>query len=84
MYLHTVSDQDSGSLLEEAFDGRSLSKLNLCDDRECPHSRREAGLCGLRAAPWLCSQCSKAGVFRASQGAAPERAGTGQGLGGAP
>ena len=35
MYLHTVSDRDSGSIFEEPFDGRSLSKLNLCEDGEC-------------------------------------------------
>lgn len=35
MYLHTVSDRDNGSIFEEPFDGRSLSKLNLCEDGEC-------------------------------------------------
>lgn len=35
MYLHTVSDRDTGSIFEEPFDGRSLSKLNLCEDGEC-------------------------------------------------
>ena len=36
MYLHaTVSDRDSSSIFEEPFDGRSLSKLNLCEDGEC-------------------------------------------------
>lgn len=34
MYLHTVSDRDTGSIFEEPFDGRSLSKLNLCEDGE--------------------------------------------------
>lgn len=33
MYLNTVSD--TGSIFEEPFDGRSLSKLNLCEDGEC-------------------------------------------------
>ncbi|KAG8506317.1 Nuclear GTPase SLIP-GC [Galemys pyrenaicus] len=35
MYLHAVSDRDASSVFEEPFDGRSLSKLNLCDDGEC-------------------------------------------------
>lgn len=35
MYLNTVSDRDTGSIFEEPFDGRSLSKLNLCEDGEC-------------------------------------------------
>lgn len=35
MYLHTVSDRDTSSVFEEPFDGRSLSKLNLCEDGEC-------------------------------------------------
>lgn len=35
MYLHTVSDRDTGSIFEEPFDGRSLSKLDLCEDGEC-------------------------------------------------
>lgn len=46
MYLHTVSDRDTSSVFEEPFDGRSLSKLNLCEDGECfkPHlSTRSAG-----------------------------------------
>lgn len=34
MYLHTVSDRDTSSIFEEPFDGRSLSKLNLCEDGE--------------------------------------------------
>lgn len=34
MYMHTVNDRDSGSIFEEPFDGRSLSKLNLCEDGE--------------------------------------------------
>lgn len=44
MYLHTVSDRDSGSIFEEPFDGRSLSKLNLCEDGPC-HKRRAGGCC---------------------------------------
>ncbi|EPY73819.1 scavenger receptor class A member 5-like protein [Camelus ferus] len=44
MYLHTVSDRDSGSIFEEPFDGRSLSKLNLCEEGPC-HKRRAGGCC---------------------------------------
>ncbi|ELW62536.1 Scavenger receptor class A member 5 [Tupaia chinensis] len=44
MYLHTVSDRDTGSIFEEPFDGRSLSKLNLCEDGPC-HKRRAGGCC---------------------------------------
>lgn len=35
MYLNTMSNHDTGSIFEESFDGRSLSKLNLCEDGEC-------------------------------------------------
>ncbi|XP_015426633.1 PREDICTED: scavenger receptor class A member 5-like, partial [Myotis davidii] len=42
MYLNTVSD--TGSIFEEPFDGRSLSKLNLCEDGPC-HKRRTGGCC---------------------------------------
>ncbi|XP_014403952.1 PREDICTED: scavenger receptor class A member 5 [Myotis brandtii] len=42
MYLTTVSD--TGSIFEEPFDGRSLSKLNLCEDGPC-HKRRTGGCC---------------------------------------
>ncbi|XP_041315041.1 scavenger receptor class A member 5-like, partial [Pyrgilauda ruficollis] len=30
--LHTFSERENGSELEEPFEGRSLSKLNLCED----------------------------------------------------
>lgn len=32
MYLHTLGERENGSILEEPFDGKNLSKLNLCDD----------------------------------------------------
>lgn len=35
MYLHTFSERENGSIFEEPFEGRSLSKLNLCEDGEC-------------------------------------------------
>lgn len=39
MYLHTFSERENGSTFEEPFEGRNLSKLNLCEDGE---SRRAA------------------------------------------
>ncbi|KAM4785053.1 scavenger receptor class A member 5 isoform 1-T1 [Cyanocitta cristata] len=45
VYLHTFSERESGSVLEEPFEGRSLSKLNLCEDD--PGRRMKAsGCCG--------------------------------------
>uniref|UniRef100_F6UGR2 Scavenger receptor class A member 5 n=1 Tax=Callithrix jacchus TaxID=9483 RepID=F6UGR2_CALJA len=44
MYLHTVSDCDASSICEDSFDGRSLSKLNLCEDGPC-HKRRASSCC---------------------------------------
>ncbi|XP_064002880.1 scavenger receptor class A member 5 isoform X2 [Pogoniulus pusillus] len=45
MYLHTFSDRENGSVFEESFEGRSLSKLNLCEDG--PGQRmKAAGCCG--------------------------------------
>ncbi|PNJ77194.1 SCARA5 isoform 4 [Pongo abelii] len=38
MYLHTVSNCDTSSICEDSFDGRSLSKLNLCEDVSRPRS----------------------------------------------
>ncbi|NXJ17032.1 SCAR5 protein, partial [Dicrurus megarhynchus] len=32
MYLHTFSERENGSVLDEPFEGRSLSKLSLCED----------------------------------------------------
>ncbi|XP_025897018.1 scavenger receptor class A member 5 [Nothoprocta perdicaria] len=45
MYLHTFGERESGSIFEEPFEGRSLSKLNLCED--APGRRATApGRCG--------------------------------------
>lgn len=44
MYLSTYQDRDSGSFYEEAYDGRNLSKLNLCDE-SCSSKRRKADSC---------------------------------------
>lgn len=54
MYMHTVNDRDSGSIFEEPFDGRSLSKLNLCEDGE--YFKLSKTLAPPRPLPWL-SQC---------------------------
>lgn len=34
MYLSTYEERENGSMYEEAYDGRNLSKLNLCDEGE--------------------------------------------------
>lgn len=39
MYLHTFGERENGSTFEEPFEGRNLSKLNLCEDGK---SRRAA------------------------------------------
>ncbi|NXG38767.1 SCAR5 protein, partial [Dromaius novaehollandiae] len=45
MYLHTFSERENGSIFEEPFEGRNLSKLNLCEDG--PGRRmKAAGRCG--------------------------------------
>ncbi|NXF78004.1 SCAR5 protein, partial [Sclerurus mexicanus] len=45
MSLHTFGDRESSSALEEPFEGRALSKLNLCEDD--PGKRLTApGCCG--------------------------------------
>ncbi|NXI41106.1 SCAR5 protein, partial [Galbula dea] len=41
MYLHTFSERENGSIFEEPFEGRNLSKLNLCEDG--PGQRMKAG-----------------------------------------
>ncbi|XP_053105726.1 scavenger receptor class A member 5 isoform X2 [Hemicordylus capensis] len=45
MYLHTFGERENGSIFEEPFDGKNLSKLNLCDDG--PSSQKKpSGPCG--------------------------------------
>ncbi|XP_061845762.1 scavenger receptor class A member 5 isoform X1 [Colius striatus] len=45
MYLHTFSERENGSIFEEPFEGRNLSKLNLCEDG--PGRRMKVtGCCG--------------------------------------
>ncbi|NWV42262.1 SCAR5 protein, partial [Grantiella picta] len=45
MYLHTFSERENGSVLEEPFEGRSLSKLNLCED-DPSRKTKPSGCCG--------------------------------------
>ncbi|OXB60643.1 hypothetical protein ASZ78_001432 [Callipepla squamata] len=45
MYLHTFSERENGSIFEEPFEGRNLSKLNLCEDG-AGHRMKAAGRCG--------------------------------------
>ncbi|KAK7820711.1 hypothetical protein U0070_026255, partial [Myodes glareolus] len=49
MYMHTVNDRDSGSIFEEPFDGRSLSKLNLCEDADAEYWIFGGPFCGVPA-----------------------------------
>lgn len=58
MYLNTVSDRDTGSIFEEPFDGRSLSKLNLCEDGECLRLGPGGEICpGPHTQPGHCPRC---------------------------
>ncbi|XP_054034257.1 scavenger receptor class A member 5 [Dryobates pubescens] len=45
MYLHTFNDRENGSIFEEPFEGRNLSKLNLCEDG-AGQRMKTAGCCG--------------------------------------
>ncbi|NWY68696.1 SCAR5 protein, partial [Erithacus rubecula] len=45
MYLHTFSERENGSVLDEPFEGRSLSKLNLCED-DPGRRMKPSGCCG--------------------------------------
>ncbi|XP_063298044.1 scavenger receptor class A member 5 isoform X1 [Pelobates fuscus] len=45
MYLHTFEEKENGSVFEESFDGKNLSKMNLCES--CPaRGRRSSRRCG--------------------------------------
>nr|XP_047935364.1 scavenger receptor class A member 5 isoform X1 [Anser cygnoides] len=45
MYLHTFGERENGSTFEEPFEGRNLSKLNLCEDG-AGRRMKAAGRCG--------------------------------------
>ncbi|KAG8445887.1 hypothetical protein GDO86_010614, partial [Hymenochirus boettgeri] len=40
MYLHSFEEKENGSAFEEPYDGRNLSKMNLCDG--CPSGKRRS------------------------------------------
>ncbi|KAM4772513.1 scavenger receptor class A member 5 [Rhinophrynus dorsalis] len=45
MYLHTFEEKENGSAFEDSYDGRNLSKMNLCES--CPAgSRKPSRRCG--------------------------------------
>ncbi|XP_066170689.1 scavenger receptor class A member 5 [Sylvia atricapilla] len=44
VYLRTFSERENGSILEEPFEGRSLSKLNLCE-HDPGRRMRPSGCC---------------------------------------
>lgn len=45
MYLHTFDEKENGSVFEESFDGKNLSKMNLCEG--CPgNGRQSSRRCG--------------------------------------
>ncbi|XP_066533896.1 scavenger receptor class A member 5 [Hoplias malabaricus] len=45
MYLSTYEERDNGSFYEEGYDGRNLSKLNLCEEVGSGSRRRKADNC---------------------------------------
>nr|UIC71706.1 scavenger receptor class A member 5 [Nibea albiflora] len=45
MYLSTYEERESGSMYEEAYDGRNLSKLNLCDEGSGKRRRKQDQCC---------------------------------------
>ncbi|XP_017293658.1 scavenger receptor class A member 5 [Kryptolebias marmoratus] len=47
MYLSTHEERESTSMYEEAYDGRNLSKLNLCDEVSRKSRRKQDQCCSL-------------------------------------
>ncbi|KAB5517116.1 hypothetical protein PHYPO_G00185700 [Pangasianodon hypophthalmus] len=45
MYLSTYEERDNGSFYEEGYDGRNLSKLNLCEEASSGKRRRKTDSC---------------------------------------
>ncbi|XP_010880866.2 scavenger receptor class A member 5 isoform X2 [Esox lucius] len=45
MYLSTYEERENGSIYEEGYDGRNLSKLNLCEDAGSAKRRRKTDNC---------------------------------------
>ncbi|XP_014060652.1 scavenger receptor class A member 5 isoform X1 [Salmo salar] len=45
MYLSTYEERENGSFYEEGYDGRNLSKLNLCENAGSAKRRRKSDNC---------------------------------------
>ncbi|KAF7694449.1 scavenger receptor class A member 5 [Silurus meridionalis] len=45
MYLSTYEERDNSSIYEEGYDGRNLSKLNLCEEASSGKRRRKTDSC---------------------------------------
>ncbi|XP_054856664.1 scavenger receptor class A member 5 [Eublepharis macularius] len=45
MYMHTFGERENGSIFEEPFDGKNLSKLHLCEDSP-GNKKKPSGPCG--------------------------------------
>ncbi|KAL0967430.1 hypothetical protein UPYG_G00252140 [Umbra pygmaea] len=45
MYLSTYEERENGSLYDDSYDGRNLSKLNLCEDADSAKRRRKPDNC---------------------------------------
>ncbi|NXS80731.1 SCAR5 protein, partial [Erpornis zantholeuca] len=61
MYLRTFSQRENGSVLEEPLEGRSLSKLNLCEDD--PGRRTKAWGCCARISSAAALKYSVVGLY---------------------
>ncbi|CAJ1078003.1 scavenger receptor class A member 5 [Xyrichtys novacula] len=46
MYLSTYEERENGSMYEDAYEGRNLSKLNLCDEGSAKRRRKQDQCCG--------------------------------------
>uniref|UniRef100_UPI0037E73F0A scavenger receptor class A member 5 n=1 Tax=Semicossyphus pulcher TaxID=241346 RepID=UPI0037E73F0A len=46
MYLTTYEERENASMYEEAYEGRNLSKLNLCDEGSGKRRRKQDQCCG--------------------------------------
>ncbi|XP_034554865.1 scavenger receptor class A member 5 [Notolabrus celidotus] len=46
MYLSTYEERENGSMYEDNYEGRNLSKLNLCDEGSAKRRRKQDQCCG--------------------------------------
>lgn len=46
MYLSTYEERENGSMYEDPYEGRNLSKLNLCDEGSAKRRRKQDQCCG--------------------------------------